>query len=138
MNPIRHLFRTQFLIPVLSAACVPVGASDAIVNESVVFAERDGMVAVEAEHFFEQTLTETRAFHLVTADKVPNVKPDGDLSHVAGAGGGAYLEILPDTRRTHGDKLIRGTNFSPEPGNMAVLVQASRPGMRTLEESYEL
>src|SRR5690606_31279278 len=35
--------------------------------------------------------------------------------------GGAYLEILPDTRATHHDRLIRGENFSVEPGAMAVL-----------------
>ncbi len=102
-----------------------------LVNESVVFAERDGLVAVEAEHFFKQTKTDKRAFHLVTSDQVPNIKPDGDPQHVAGASGGAYLEILPDTRRTHGDKLIRGENFSPQPGRLAVVhykVHFSTPG----------
>ncbi len=79
------------------------------------------MVAVEAEHFWKQTHTETRAFHLTAVDSTPDIQPDGDPPHVAGASGGAYLEILPDTRRTHGDKLIRGTNFSPDPGKMAVL-----------------
>ncbi|MEQ9406810.1 MAG: DUF5060 domain-containing protein [Fuerstiella sp.] len=102
-----------------------------IVSPDLVFAERQGLVAVEAEHFFEQSQTETRAFHLTTADDTPKVEPDGDASHVAGASGGAYLEVLPDTRRTHGDKLIRNTNFAPEPGRMAVLsykVHISTPG----------
>ncbi|MEL6109007.1 MAG: DUF5060 domain-containing protein [Planctomycetota bacterium] len=104
---------------------------DPIAAPSLVFAERDGIVAVEAEHFFKQTLTKTRAFHLTHSESTPAIKPDGDPSHVGGASGGAYLEILPDTRRTHGDKLIRGTNFSPEPGKMAVLhynVHFSTPG----------
>ena len=99
--------------------------------KDVVFEETGGLVAVEAEHFFKQTETEKRAFYLTTADTTPDVKPDGDPSHVAGASGGAYLEILPDTRRTHGDKLIKGTNFSPEPGQMAVLhykVNFTTPG----------
>ena len=90
-------------------------------QDSVVFKESGGFVAVEAEHFFKQTETETRAFYLTTAETTPDIKPDGDPSHVAGASGGAYIEILPDTRRTHGDKLIRGTNFSPDPGKMAVV-----------------
>ena len=50
---------------------------------------------------------------------------------MAGASGGAYLEVLPDTRRTHGDKLINGQNFINEPGKMAVLsykVHFSNPG----------
>ena len=100
-------------------------------QDDVVFKESGGIVAVEAEHFFKQTQTETRAFHLTTAEATPDVKPDGDPSHVAGASGGAYLEILPDTRRTHGDKLIRGTNFSPDPGKMAVVhykVNFTTPG----------
>jgi hypothetical protein len=74
----------------------------------VVFAEQNGVVAVEAEHFWKQTETDVRAFHLTTADQTPAIEPDGDPNHVAGASGGAYLEILPDTRRTHADKLIRG------------------------------
>ncbi|MFK8110547.1 MAG: DUF5060 domain-containing protein, partial [Rubripirellula sp.] len=79
------------------------------------------MLAVEAEHFFQQAETEQRQFYLVTADSTPLVEPDGDPPHVGGASGGAYLEILPDTRRTHADKLITGVNFSPQAGKMAVL-----------------
>ena len=102
-----------------------------ITSDDVVFAENDGLLAVEAEHFFSQTMSEKRAFHLTTADSQPEIDPDGDPAHVAGASGGAYLEILPDTRRTHGDKLIRGTNFAPEAGKMAVLsykVNIKTPG----------
>ncbi len=87
----------------------------------LVFQERDGLVAVEAEHFFEQTLTDKRAWHLTTRDVTPDVTPDGDPSHIGGASGGAYLEALPDTRRTHGDPLVNGENFFPEPGKAAIL-----------------
>lgn len=90
-------------------------------NKNLVFAEKDGVVAVEAEHFFKQTSTDVRAFYLTTADNQPTLTPDGDPNHVAGASGGAYLEILPDTRRTHADKLTTGINFSPKPGKMAIL-----------------
>ncbi|MGI9474002.1 MAG: DUF5060 domain-containing protein [Rubripirellula sp.] len=106
-------------------------ASDPIVDDQVTFVEKDGLLAVEAEHFFKQSKSDKRAFHLTTADHEPGIQPDGDPSHVAGASGGAYLEILPDTRRTHGDKLIRGVNFAPEAGQMAVLhynVSVSTPG----------
>ena len=99
--------------------------------EDTVFKEANGLVAVEAEHFAKQTNTDVRKFYRTTSESTPNVTPDGDPNHVAGASGGAYLEILPDTRRTHDDKLIRGENFSPEPGKMAVLhynVQFSTPG----------
>ncbi len=93
----------------------------AAAQDTTVFKEVNGMVAVEAEHFFKQTEMDVRAFHLTTAETHPSVGADGDPPHVEGASNGAYLEILPDTRRTHGDKLIRGTNFSPQPGKMAVL-----------------
>jgi hypothetical protein len=51
----------------------------------------------------------------------PLVGPDGDPPHLAGASGGAYLEILPDTRRTHDDPLVPGENFTNEPGHVGVL-----------------
>lgn len=100
-------------------------------NAETVFKEVDGVVAVEAEHFSKQSQNEVRSFYLTTSNETPDVPPDGDPSHIAGASGGAYLEILPDTRRTHADKLIRGTNFSPSAGKMAVLeyqVHFSTPG----------
>ena len=96
-------------------------SSQPTASTSVVFGEKDGLLAVEAEHFFQQTQSDKRAFYHVTADNSPNIQPDGDPSHVGGASGGSYLEILPDTRRTHDDELIRGTNFAPEAGKMAVL-----------------
>ena len=46
---------------------------------------------------------------------------DGDAAHLDGTSGGSYIEVLPDTRRTHDDKLINGENFTDEPGKMAVL-----------------
>ena len=113
------------------AAVTSTFASKPIVDDKVVFAEKDGLVAVEAEHFFKQTHTDKRAFYLTTKKETPAIKPDGDPSHVAGASGGAYLEVLPDTRRTHGDKLIRNENFSPQPGKMAILhykVHIQNPG----------
>ena len=83
------------------------------------------------KHFLRQTQTDQRRWHLTHSDLTPDISPDGDPNHVAGASGGAYLEILPDTRRTHADKLIRGENFSPQPGKMAVLhyqVHIENPG----------
>ena len=97
----------------------------------LVFKEVDGLVAVEAEHFIKQTQTDKRAFHLTTASQRPDRTPDGDPPHIAGASGGAYLEVLPDSRRTHDDKLIQGENFSPAPGKMAILhyrVHFTNPG----------
>jgi len=87
-----------------------------------VFEETGGLVAVEAEHFAVQTETEVRQWYVTSAGQKPNVSPDGDESHADSASGGAYAEVLPDTRRNNSNKLIRGENFSNEPGKMAVLV----------------
>lgn len=135
MNSTTHPMSTivpKFILGLLVCTlCRPVHANGPLVDDSVVFAEQGGMVAVEAEHFFKQTLNDVRSFHLTHANETPAIKPDGDPNHVAGASGGAYLEVLPDTRRTHADKLTKGVNFSPTAGAMAVLhykVHFSTPG----------
>jgi hypothetical protein len=87
------------------------GLRHTLASPDLVFEEVDGMVAVEAELFFEQEKADVRAWYLTTADEVPGLEPDADGNHVGGAGGGAYLEVLPDTRRNHGEKLIWGENF---------------------------
>ncbi|MBC7783741.1 MAG: hypothetical protein H7144_07865 [Burkholderiales bacterium] len=102
-----------------------------VVSEDLGIEERGGIVAFEAEQFVKQEHTTQRAWRLTTADAVPEIQPDGDGPHVAGASGGAYLEILPDTRRTNADKLVAGENFTNEPGTMAVLsyrVRFTTPG----------
>jgi hypothetical protein len=78
-------------------------------------------VEVEAESFASQEKAEVRKWQVVKAPE----------RHSAGASGGAYVEVLPDTRTTHDDKLIKGENFSDEPGRMAVLhyrVEIKNPG----------
>ena len=92
-----------------------------LVKSDVVFKEVNGVVAVEAEHFFRQEKVDVRAWYRTTAETQPEINPDGDSAHVGGASGGAYLEVLPDTRRTHADKLVAGQNFANEPGRLAVL-----------------
>ncbi len=106
-------------------ATLPIAAS------GLVFAEQDGLVAVEAEHFVRQELKDKRAFHITTSKLAPSIEPDGDEPHVGGAAGGAYLELLPDSRRSTKEKLIKGENFTDEPGELAVLtyrVHFTHPG----------
>ncbi len=96
-----------------------------------VFVETNGQVVVEAEHFLKQEKDDVRKWYVVTEGSVPEVEPDGDAPHFETASGKAYLEILPDTRRTHDNQLIRGENFSNEPGTIGVLsypVQIQTPG----------
>jgi hypothetical protein len=91
------------------------------------YVELDGMVAVEAEHFVSQSNDEIRRWYVTTADTVAPDLPDPDGHHAASASEGAYIELLPDNRTNHDEVLIRFTdpntdaNFSPIPGDMAVL-----------------
>jgi hypothetical protein len=111
--------------------CAAQNLTRPVVGPDVVFEEKDGIVAVEAEHFYRQRLMEKRAWHLTSARQTPDIEPDGDPPHFDGASGEAYLELLPDTRRSHDDPLVPGENFSNEPGRLAVLhykVRFNNPG----------
>jgi hypothetical protein len=95
--------------------------SDPIAAPDLVFAEKEGLVSVEAEHFIKQEHTSVRSFHVTHSTQTPKFNEDADPPHVEGASGGAYLEILPDTRMSSKEKLIQGENFSEKPGELAVL-----------------
>ncbi len=124
------------LIVMLSASCFfanaqKVDLTRAIVGEDVVFEERAGQVAVEAEYFYKQTLMEVRQWCRSSKFEKPDAGRDEDTLHVYGASNNAYLEILPDTRVTHDDALVKGENFSDVPGVMAVLhykIKFKNPG----------
>lgn len=122
------------IVSSLSLLAIQTAAADTskpIVPNDLVFAEQEGIVAVEAEHFVRQENTDVRAFHIISPQHVPEITPDGDPAHLDNASGGAYVEALPDSRRTHDDKLIVGENFSNDPGKLAVLtyrVNFENPG----------
>ena len=99
-------------------------------DEPVITSNQDGSIAIEGEHFTAQRNDDVRRWY--------RLSQDGELPELAGAGdptrwvrsddaaansasGRQFVRILPDTRKTHADKLIRGENFSPEPGKLAVL-----------------
>ena len=105
--------------------------SNPIVDENVVFEEQNGLVAVEAEYFYKQSKKNIRQWYRTSKNEVPKVGRDEDGPHCKNAGNNAYLEILPDTRVTHGDKLIAGENFSNKAGEMGILhykVKINNPG----------
>lgn len=105
--------------------------NNSILDEKVIFGEKDGLIAIEAEFFWQQTKTEFRQWYRTSKKESPLVGRDEDKKHCAGASYNAYIEILPDTRVTAKDKLIAGENFSNEPGKMAVLhykVNFNKPG----------
>ena len=93
--------------------------------------EQNGYVMAEAENYASQTDFSLRSWVKTDGQKVKHTLTDPDESHASTASGGAYLEALPDTRVTHDDELIVGTNFSNEPGKMAILrypIRFTTPG----------
>ncbi len=97
----------------------------------LVFEEVDGLVAVEAEHFFDQEKSEIRKWYIQKKLQDEPGMADADSNHAATASCGAYLAILPDTRSTHDDKLITGENFTNKPGEIGILnykVNFNKPG----------
>lgn len=103
----------------------------AIVDANVIFEEKDGLVAVEAEYFYKQSKSEIREWFRTSKDEAPRVGRDDDAQHCYGASNNAYIEILPDERVTHSDTLIHGDNFTNKPGIMAIVhykVKINRPG----------
>jgi len=111
----------SFLVLLCAAVTWSQDLSKALVDDDVVFEEVDGTLAVEAEFFHKQSLTGVRKWYRTSKNERASVGRDEDGPHVAGASNNAYLEILPDTRVTHGDHLIGGENFSNEPGKLGVL-----------------
>ncbi len=95
--------------------------NEPIIGPTVIFEEKAGEVAVEAEYFYKQSKTELRQWYRTSKQENPDVKPDADPAHVSGASRNAYLEILPDTRVTHSDPLIKGESFSDNGGQIAIL-----------------
>ncbi len=78
-------------------------------------------IMVEAESFVAQRNDSVRRWYRVDANSGATPTPDPDGKHVANASGGAYLEVLPDTRTTHDDKMVREENFTENAGSIAVL-----------------
>jgi len=119
----RKAIAIQFLLGFSSGAFA---ADDSALTQSVVanelvFEERNGLLAVEAEHFVKQSVAENRAWYRHSAGVEPMFDFDADRSHWVSAGGGSYIECLPDTRHNHDHKLIAGENFTNTPGQSAVL-----------------
>lgn len=109
-------------IPLFLIGCFTcVVASSADENSPAGIEPEMVTLAVEAEHYVGQSESDVRRWYVTSTQHSPPGLADGDPSHLEGASGGAYLEILPDTRRTHKDKLIGGENFSNEPGKLAIL-----------------
>lgn len=96
------------------------------VSSQVVFTESNGVVAIEAESFVSQTKDDIRKWVIRTGDS------KGRSAEIAKtASNGAFIEVTPDTRITHDDKLIKGENFSNVAGEMTIVsykINVGTPG----------
>ena len=100
-------------------------------SNSQVFEEIDGIVAVEAEHYFQQTNTEIRKWYILTEDVNPIRFFEDEENHASTASGNSYIKILPDTRKSHQDQMRHGENFTQEAGLIGVvsyMVHINNPG----------
>ncbi|MFS4483843.1 DUF5060 domain-containing protein [Hyunsoonleella sp. 2307UL5-6] len=91
---------------------------------------QNDILAVEAENFhFNSNNYSPREWYVRS---LKGHTPFLDISnHSKTASGESYIEALPDTRKTHDDKLIRGENFFPIPGSGGLVgykVKIDTPG----------
>lgn len=90
-------------------------------NNRAALQNDKNMIYVEAEAFVKQTKTGIRKWHIKSASLQESGVSDTNSIIWQQASSQAYIQILPDTRITHSDKLIQGENFSGEPGKMGIL-----------------
>ncbi|CAM4416049.1 DUF5060 domain-containing protein [Zobellia nedashkovskayae] len=111
----KSIFKNHFLIA-LSFSFFQTQA-----NQPKSNTKENGTVVVEAEDFYEQTHSDKRKWYVIDADYGAKMKSLDQNLHFKAANGEKYIEILPDTRTNHDDKLIVGENFSNEAGKMGIL-----------------
>ena len=92
------------------------------------FEEKKGIVAIETEFFYKQSKSQKRKWFRFNKHFSPVTTKE---NRSVGASNNGYIQLLPDTRITHDDVLIRGENFSNKAGAMGVVtyrVKINTPG----------
>lgn len=99
-----------------------------ILERQHFFEEKNGIVAIETEFFYEQSQSQKRKWFRFNKHFSPVTTKE---NRSVGASNNGYIQLLPDTRITHDDVLIRGENFSNKAGAMGVVtyrVKINNPG----------
>lgn len=91
-----------------------------LVDSTLIFGSKKGLIVVEAEHFYKQSKNDKRAWYINSPQHHPQVWPDHDTASYADASGVAYIEALPDLFHTEEDPIINGENLGSD-GNVAVV-----------------
>ncbi|MBE0678687.1 MAG: hypothetical protein IH592_07975, partial [Bacteroidales bacterium] len=119
------------MVFIQTVMCIGQSAREPITGNMTVFGEKEGLIVVEAEHFFLQTMTSKRAWYINSPVHSPGVWPDYDTASFSDASGLAYVEALPDLFHSDEDPIIPGDNLGNGGGKMAVLhynVVLEKPG----------
>ncbi len=98
-----------------------------LILSTTSYAQQFVAVKVEAENYSSKH-PDWRRF---SSTSTPNVRPDPDGSHAGSASGRAYMELLPDTRVSHSDRLVSNGNFWNEAGtgpSLTYTVNIPEPG----------
>ena len=111
----KSIFKNHFLL------ALSLSFFQAQANQPKVKNVANGQVVVEAEDFYKQTNSDKRKWYVIDAAYGSKLKSTDQNLHFKAANGERYIEILPDTRTNHDDKLIVGENFSNEAGKMGIL-----------------
>jgi len=114
----RILFVLFFVISCLCATAQK--ATIPLVDSTLIFGSKNGLIVVEAEHFYKQSKNDIRAWYINSPQHHPQVWPDHDTASYADASGLAYIEALPDLFHTEEDPIINGENLGSD-GNVAVV-----------------
>jgi hypothetical protein len=120
----------MLLILQMSSATIAPYPPPPLISPDTVFAEKDGLVAVEAEHFVRQSQNDYRAWYINSPLHRPMVAPDHDAASYDDASGRAYVEALPDLFHREDDPIVEGQNLG-DGGKVAVLhypIHFSTPG----------
>lgn len=123
-TPTKVVLKTLMFISLLAF-------SKSIQAQTKVFEEKNGILKVEAEDFYKQTNDDIRKWYVISSDFKTDLRDDDPASHAGTASHGKFIEILPDTRTNHDEKLIKGENFSNEAGKLAIVyykVNITTPG----------
>lgn len=97
-------------------------------SKKIVSLETNGIVSVEGEYFYKQSHTQKRSWYRIS--QLENATYE-DISYYKKASNQGYIKILPDTRVTHSDEVIRGENFTDKPGQLGIVhykVKFNTPG----------
>ena len=117
-----------FLLSIFSSEAQQSDLALPLLEEQHFFEEKEGTVAVEAEFYFKQQNSDNRQWYRFNKHESPTTKKE---NHSVGASNNGYIQLLPDTRVTHDDTLVKGENFSNKAGVLASVtyrIKINTPG----------